>query len=161
MNLSLRMYSIGFRTGTTSATANHAVAGLWNPSSTKVVRLFEAWLTNTQAAVDDVGLIRTSARGSSPSATKTPTANSSWDQDAAAPPSGVVLDLGAFGTQPTLAPSNAAILLRATNLAASLGAGYVWIFDEYGLAIPPGSGVAIITPTGVAISGDVEFKWGE
>lgn|SRR3990167_3004161 len=149
-------YAIGGRTAATAATANHAAAALWNPSSTKAIRLREVWVFKTAATVDNHGISRITARGT-PGSTVTPSATTAFDTPRIAPQSGALLDLAAYTVQPTLG----GLLLARANLPAAIGAGFIWVFAEP-IIIPPGEGMALITPEAVILQpSDVTFVWDE
>lgn len=149
-------YAVGGRTVATAATANHAAAGLWNPSATKAIKLRELWAFKTVATVDNHGLRRITTRGTAGS-TVTPDATTSFDTPRIVPQSGVLLDLAAYTVQPTLV----GVLLARANLPAAVGAGFIWVFAEP-VVIPPGEGLALITPEAVILQpSDVVFVWDE
>lgn len=157
---SLRRYSVANRTGTTAATQNHAVINFYNPSSDKVVRIYEIEWVKTAAVADHFALIKTSTAGT-PAATITPTATSNWDSDPVAPISGFVCHLGPFSAQPSLTGANH---LRRTNLIGAVGVGFLWLFDKRPLDLPPGVGAAIIVPANINIAiqaGDFTVVWEE
>lgn len=157
---SLRRYSVANRTGTTAATENHAILNIWNPATTKVVRLVEIEWIKTAAVADNFALIKTSTAGT-PAATITPTASSDWSIDPQAPASGLLCHLGPFSAQPSLVGANH---LRRTNLPGSIGVGFLWLFDKTPLDIGPGAGVAVIVPANINIAiqaGDFTVIWEE
>lgn len=149
-------YAVGGRTVATAATANHAAAALWNPSTTKAIKLREVWVFKTAATVDNHGLRRITARGTAGS-TVTPDSSTSLDTPRITPQSGALLDLAAYTVQPTLT----GVLLSRANLPAAIGAGFIWVFAEP-IIIPPGEGLALITPEAVILQpSDVTFVWDE
>lgn len=149
-------YSVGGRTAATAATANHVGAGLWNPHASKAIKLRELWVFKTVATADNHGLRRITARGT-PGSTVTPDITTAFDTPRIAPQSGTLLDLAAYTVQPTLT----GVLLARANLPASIGAGFIWVFAEP-IIIPPGEGLAIITPEAVILQpSDVTFVWDE
>jgi len=140
-------WSIGGRGLATAATANHVLAQLWNPSSTVPIFVTGVSLAQTGAVVSNSNLTRSSARGATPTSTKTPTIASDWERKII-PPSVSVLELATFATQPTLDGEP----LFKWNEAATIGAGFIVPFetkDIPGIKILPGAGLCISTPVAV------------
>lgn len=152
------MYSVRGRTTATAATADHAIAQLWNPHATQRIKVisFALFKTTTGTAADSLRLRRSSGRGATPSSTVTPGIENHSER-AVAPPSGVLLDMGAFGTQPTLV---AASELGPDWIAAAFAAAGINYAIPGGIVVPPGTGLVIaqITATAWPISG-VTFVW--
>ena len=149
-------YGVGGRSAATAATANHAAVGLWNPSSTVRLYVVQIHCSKTVATVDNHQLRRISARGTAGS-TVTPAAADSFDARVA-PPSGALLDLAAYSAQPTLISGS----MMRTHLPAAIGAGYMWVFEGNPLVVPPGEGIAIVTPVAVVLQpSDFSFIWEE
>lgn len=140
------------RTTATTATANVAAAGIWNPHATARIRLVEVWIASTTAGVSNLGLIRTSARGTATGRTVVLSENTGNDN---ASVSGVAIDLN-YTVQPTYVSATA--YLGRWNLPAAIGAGVILTFPEPGLAIYAGAGIALVTPTAVILPvSDVTF----
>lgn len=135
----MNAYAVRGRTAATAATANHAIATLWNPHSTKRVKVTEISIFKTAVgtAADALVLQRITARGTAGS-TVTPDIDNSYEADVA-PPSGPLLDLAAFTGQPTLATPP----LKGFVAAAVAASGIVFPLPRE-LVIPPGTGLAII-----------------
>lgn len=150
-------YSVGGRHLATAATANHVGAQLWNPSTTKGIWVTAVAMFQTGGVVSNPALSRTSARGATPTSTVTPDIDNDWDR-AVAPPSGVVLELATFGTQPTLAGPD----LFKANMPAAIGSGFMVPFAGRGIFVPSATGLAIYTPVAVILQpADVTFFWEE
>lgn len=148
---------VGGRNAATAATANHVAACLWNPHASIRLRVYEISWSKTVATADNMALVRTSTRGT-PGSTVTPTIDNETDR-AVAPPSGALLDLGAYTAQPTLL--NSGTPLWRWNLPAAVGSGFMLSLPEE-LEIPPGGGLAIITPVATILQpADVSFAWAE
>lgn len=149
-------YAVGGRSLATAATADHVAALLWNPSATKSIQVREIWVFKTVATLDNHQLRRASSAGATPTTTVTPTIVNDFQRELA-PPSGALLYLGTFGTQPTLE----AVALARANLPAAIGAGFIWVFAE-AITVKPGAGLAISTPTAVILQpSDFTFVWDE
>lgn len=133
---------VGGRSAATAATAGHVAMQVWNASATRRIEIEELHCAITTAGVANLALRRTTVRGT-PGSTVTPDSDNSYQRDAA-PPSGFVLDLAAFTVQPTVDASD----IRRWNLPGAIGAGIIWVFSVP-LIIPPGTGLAIATPTAV------------
>lgn len=153
----MRGFSVGGRTVLTAATANHAGATLWNPSTSKSLYVTQLSWAKTAAVADNIGIVRSTARGTAGSSVATAQQND-FDFDAA-PPSGAVLDLAVYPVQPTLA-SATAYMIR-WNLPAAIGSGVIMPFPDQ-IEIPAGTGLTIVTPPAVALqAADVTFWWRE
>lgn len=129
---------IAGRSAATAATANHAVAAIWNPSSSLRIRVTELSFVAQGAAPtagNSLQVRRITARGTAGS-TLTPTIANDTDR-IVAPVSGVVVDLAAYTVQPTL---DTGVAMWQWNLAAVIGSGVVLPFE---VTIPPGAGLAI------------------
>lgn len=150
-------YSTGGRSASTAATADQAGAALWNASTAKSIFAKEIHWFKTSATADGLQVIRTTNRGTTPGSTVTPDIDNDYNR-AVAPVSGALLDLAAWATYPTVAGPP----LARTNLPAAVGAGVMWVFGGDGIAIPQSTGLAVATPTALAlIAGDVTFVWEE
>lgn len=138
-------YIVNGKTAATAGTIDHAIAGVWNPSSSKRIKLTEMHIfKQAVGAADEPVLRRATARGTAGS-TVTPTSVNEVEQ-VAAPPSGFLLDLAAYTVQPTLAASP----LHGAVIPAAIGAGIMWTFPDFGLEIPAGQG--IILTAGIALA---------
>lgn len=137
-------YFVGGRmNAATAATLRHAAAQIWNPSTVRTIMLHEIWVVITTAGVANLALARSTARGATPGATVTPDIDNEISR-AVAPASAFVLELAAFGTQPTVDASD----LARWNLPAAIGAGVILPLRRP-INIPPASGLCLITPTAV------------
>lgn len=138
----------------TAATIDHALASVWNPSATKRIYLVECSYCAQAAPAGTSGLYlrRITARGTAGS-TATPAAPNSEENDAV-PDSGFLLDLAVFTVQPTLAAAPGMGL--SWNLAAVIGSGFVYPIAGRGIAIPPGTGIALLNHAATIVpAGDV------
>lgn len=141
------------RTVATAATANHVAAQIWNPHATLRITVTEMHCAITTAGLANLGLARSTARGTAGS-TITPAIQNEAGREVA-PPSGLLLDLAAFTVQPTLDSST--LYLDRWNLPAAIGAGVILPFVP-GLVIPPGAGLCLLTPPAVIFpASDVTF----
>ena len=141
----------------TAATADHAIAALWNPDSLKRITLFEVGLFKTAVgtAADSLYLARITTKGT-PGSTVTPDADNAWNGDDV-PASGAVLDLAAYSVQPTKGTPS----LFGWVAAAVAASGFVWPTPR-GISIPPGTGLALCQRAATIwpIS-EVYFAWEE
>ena len=152
----MNRYSASGRSLATAATANHCAAQLWNPSTTVSIFVHEIHFVQTAAVVSNLVVQRSSARGAAPTATVTPDIDNDYEHGLA-PPSGAVLELATFGTQPTLATPP----LLAWNLPAAIGSGLMWVFSRP-IRVKPGAGICIATPVAVILQpGDCTVVWDE
>src|SRR6266576_3693993 len=93
-------YGVSSVTVATAATADLAIASLWNASTTRSIALKEVHVFKTTAGAADIAKIRRiSARGT-PGSTITPTIVNDYDR-ALAPASGALLDLNVYTVEPT------------------------------------------------------------
>lgn len=130
-------YVRGF-TAATAATADHAIAQLWNPSGTKRIRALEIGIfkAGAGAANDSLYLCRTTTIGTVGS-TVTPDADNSAEGDVA-PDSGATLGLAAYTVQPTKATP----ALYGWVAPVVAGAGII-IPLARPIVIPPGTGLCL------------------
>lgn len=130
-------YVRGF-TAATAATANHAIASLWNPHASRRINVVEVGIfkAGAGAANDSIYIVRSTTRGTAGS-TVTPDADNSSLADSTNP-SGSLLDLAAFSVQPTLASPP----MYGWVAPAVAGAGIIIPFPR-GIIIPAGTGLVI------------------
>jgi len=151
------MYSVRGRSAATAATADHAIAALWNPHATariKIVSFAVFKQGGAGTAGDSIRLRRITARGT-PGSTVTP-GIAQHSERGIAPPSGALLDLAAYSVQPTLDTVDLGIGWTAP---AVQGAGIVLPVPG-GLVLPPGSGVAIVQVAATAWpASEITFYW--
>lgn len=152
------MYIVRGRNAVTSATANHALAQLWNGHSTQRIRCVQ-FSVHARTAPDPAAafrLKRSTERGTAGS-TVTPDIDNHSER-AAGPTSGVVLDLSNFSTQPTLAAAELGPEYQAGAAAAS-----EFTYDiPGGIVIPPGTGLVIAQVAAVAfVASTIHFVWFE
>lgn len=138
------IYYVGGRmNAATAATLRHCAAQLWNPDAADRINVQEIWVCDTAASVANIALARSTARGATPGATVTPDLDNAINRGKV-PNSASVLELAAFGTQPTMDASD----LFRWNLPAAIGAG-VQLPLGRPIEVPPGTGLCVITPTAV------------
>ena len=130
----------------TAATIDHAIASVWNPHATKRIWLHE--LSIFAAAAPGAGsgfeLRRITTKGT-PTATITPDADNSHE-DATAPVSGWVLDLGPFTAgQPTLQTPPFFGFVFAAVAASGI------ILPLRRIGIPPGTGIALVNRAAIIV----------
>lgn len=152
------MYTAGGRmNAVTDAAANSILAQLWNPSSTRSIEVVRCSVGKTAAGGnEELGPVRTSARGATPGSTITPGIAQHHGR-AVAPPSGAVIETSNFATEPTIDGVNIAERVMAIALIAWT---MVWQFPEPILVLP-GAGFAIaelVTTTAVPVC-NVTFSW--
>lgn len=153
----MRTFSLGGRSVITTAVANQAGGQLWNPSTNRSMYLTAFAWAKTAAVVDNLALLRSSARGATPNNTVTAVLANDLDGDQA-PPSGALLDMGAFGTDPT---KTATVPGFRWNFPATIGSGVILTLPRP-IRIAPGSGLCWVTPTTVALQpADLTVWWDE
>lgn len=132
------MYSVRGRNSATAATADHAVAALWNPHATQRIMVVQ-WQLFCQTA-PGAGLAyrfrRITTRGT-PGSTVTPDRNN-HSIYGVAPPSGALLDLGAYSVQPTEAGEFAGSYVPAAIIASGI------VLNLGNIEVPPGTGLALV-----------------
>jgi hypothetical protein len=149
-------FSVAGRSADTAATADHVAGALWNPSSNVPLFIAEAHIFLVGATISNVGLIRTSTRGT-PGSTVTPDLDNNYSRQAA-PLSGALLDLAAYSAQPTVQGP----YMKRGSMAAAQGAGFIWVFGKDGIKVPPGTGIALATPVAVILQdSDITWVWDE
>lgn len=155
----MAVYSVSGVTVVTAAAINNGIAALWNPSTTRRIKVLEAGVYKNGITGIRVRLTRVSARGT-PGSTVTPDADNSWEGGDDVPASGALLDLAAYTVQPTIMGTSLNSSLTS-NASGSGGTGYVWTSPE-GWWVPPLRGFAILTLQANAwpIS-EVYFVWEE
>lgn len=132
--------------GTTASAlaANVIIAQLWNPHASRRIKVVEVSYGisgDTGSSTVDWVIQRTSARGATPAATATPGAVDA-DDNAAAPPSGAVLEFATFGTPPTaVSPPLYAPLVQV--MAATATQPFFLAPFPRGIWVPPGTGLAV------------------
>lgn len=150
-------WSIAGRTANTAATANHVAAQLWNASSTRTIWVTAIGWSKTAATADQVAMKRSTARGTVPTTTITPTIASDWEREIV-PPSTAVLELSTFTTQPTLE----GVALFQYSLPAAQASGFILPFetkDLQGIKVIPGAGICLYTPVATILqASDVFFN---
>jgi hypothetical protein len=146
-------YSVGGRSAATAATANHAGAQLWNPDSVRSLWVTQISWAKTVATADNLGLVRSTARGT-PGSTVTPTVQND-DEFEEVDAVGALLDLAAFSAQPTL--SSATAYKFRWHLPAAIGSGFVLPLPNR-IRVRPGNGLVLVTPPATILQpADVTF----
>jgi hypothetical protein len=147
-------YSVAGRSADTAATANHVAAQLWNPDANTSLYVVEVQWFLVGATVSNAAIARSTARGATPGTSVTPDGDNAYNRPADTPPSGPVLELAAFGTQPTLATP----AMYQGSAPAAQGAGYIWSFRDPGIEVPAGTGLCVYTPVAVILQ-DSDFTF--
>jgi hypothetical protein len=150
-------YRISGTTVATAATDAHAVCALWNPHSTKRIRVTEIDLVAVAApgAGAGVELRRITVRGTAGSSITAAIQNA--DERDIAPPSGAILDLATYTGQPTL-EANAD---WTWVLGAVIGSGFIYPIPR-GIVIPPGAGLALVNRAAIIVPAcEVTYVWDE
>ncbi len=151
----MRQFSGAVRSTATAATINVAGAQLWNPG-TRSIWLTQIGWAKTVATVDNIALLRSSARGT---VTSLAAVQSNDNEYQSAPFSTAGMDI-----TPTVQPTyvSATAYLFRFNLGAAVGAGFIWNVPRDGIEIPPGAGLAVVTPVAVVLQpADCIFVWNE
>ena len=132
----------------TAATANHCAAQLWNPSGSKSIYVNAVSWFHTVGTADFSALGISTARGATPNNTQTPDADNDYNQEVT-PDTATVLEMGTFGTQPTIATPR----LFGVPFGAAVGAGVIVPLgeDRNGFRVKPGNGMVIFTPVATAL----------
>lgn len=139
-----KYYEVSGASAATAATADNAVASIWNPSTAKRIQVAEIHIAKTTAgAADRPKLRRISARGTA-STTVTAGAGHDCSGDQVAPVSGFLLDV-AYSVQPTFKTGDG----RQFTVPAAIGAGLMWVF-QVGVEIAEGEGLSICTGSALA-----------
>jgi hypothetical protein len=137
----VRRYSVRGLTGSTAAAGSLCIVQLWNNDATKILSIVELGCFKTGITAGNTwGIFRTTARGT-PGSTVTPDGDNCWDGDAESPPSGALLDLGAFSAEPTRA-SPGYEGNRYAGGTGSAGAGGQFVWPE-GIDLRPGTGLML------------------
>lgn len=138
-------YYVNGTTAATAATDQHAIAEIWNPSSTRTIQLLEVAVVVFAAPGAGAGFLirRSSARGTAGSTVTPGTAEHSRNE--AAPDSAFVLDLAAFTVQPTLVAGD----LSGWVFAAVTASGIVLPLPR-GIEILPGAGLCLVNRAAIA-----------
>jgi len=134
------LHRVSGTTAATAATDQHAIAGVWNPHSTKRVWILEASLVAFAAPGAGAGFVlrRTSARGTAGSSV-TSAAVHSLESPGTASQSGFILDLATYSVQPTITSGD----LDAWVYAAVAASGLLKPYPE-GIEVGPGTGVVLV-----------------
>lgn len=154
----MRFFSVAGRSANTAATADHVAAQLWNPDATRGLWVVEIHVQKTSTATaDSHGIVRSSARGATPTTTVTPDLDNDFEREVT-PDTGAVLELATFGTQPTLATP---YLYRGV-LPAAIGSAVQYVFPGDGIKVPFGTGLCVATPVAVILmASDFTFVFHE
>ncbi len=147
-------FRIADKPAATTSTVNHAMAALWNPSTTVQLRVDVIEICTTTAVAIEVAVRRISARGT-PGSSVTSTINNAHGQEVA-PPSGAILDKAAYSVQPTAIAND----LCRFQLPAAIGSAMIWQFREP-IEINPGQGLALVSVVAALAAPVVSFGWDE
>ena len=146
---------MGARTQSALASPDDTIGELWNPGSSriKVYRCVFASTTGGSATIE-LAVQRATAKGTA-AGTVTPDADNDWDRFAS-PPSGTTLEMGNFSTEPTLDTS------MMWKMYAGSGNGSSWWVEwPFGIVVPGGTGLCVVSKSADATTGDVTFVWSE
>lgn len=133
-----------------------AYANFWVPTRRAKIREIGIFNSSATTTLVQLQLIRTTARGTQ-TTTVTPTAAANAQDIADLGPTAVIDT--AWSVQPTLA----AIPMRMTDVAGTVGSGLIWNWQSDGeLIVPIGGGIALQNASGstTAII-RAYFVWGE
>jgi hypothetical protein len=153
----MAVYSVRGLSVATAASADQAVANLWNPDSTKRLTVLELGLSKTGAgtAADSLYVARTTTRGTQV-VTATPDGDNTWLNDGETPPSGAVLD-----TDWSAEPTKQSPGLFGWAASAVAGSGFVWPTPR-GIIVNPGTGLCIVSRAATAWPvSEAYFVWEE
>jgi hypothetical protein len=133
-------HRISGTTAATAATDQHAIAAIWNPSSTVTIAVREISVVAFAAPGAGAGFVvrRISGRGTAGSSVTSAAANCLGFARTASQ-SGFILDLATYSIQPTLIAGD----LDAWVLAAVAASGIVKPYPE-GIDVPAGEGLVIV-----------------
>ena len=153
------MYTVRGRSAATAATADHALASMWNGHSTQRIKIVSFAVFKqggAGAAGDSIRFRRITGRGTAGSTVSPGIQNHSTR--VVAPVSGVVLDLAAYSVQPTL---DSLDLGFGWTAPAVQGSGIVYPIPG-GIEIGPGAGLTIIQVAATAWpASEITFSWAE
>lgn len=151
-------HRISGTTAASAATADHAIAAIWNPSSTVTITVYEIAVVAFAAPGAGAGFLvrRLSARGTAGSSVTSAIGHClSWARTASQ--SGFILDMAAYSVQPTLITGD----LDAWVFAAVTASGIIKPYPE-GIEVPAGEGLAIINRAAIAFpTSEVSFAVSE
>jgi hypothetical protein len=147
------MFNVRGRSAATGF-ADEVAAQIWNPHATQRIMLVEFMVVKQAAGAvtDSVRLQRSTVRGT-PASTVTPDIDNHFERSIA-PPSGALLDLADFSTEPTLDAS----ALGPTFILSQRGSMVSYAFPG-GHVVPPGTGIAISTVAANFPISEVTFTW--
>jgi hypothetical protein len=134
--------------GTTASAfgANALIAQLWNPHASRAVRVLEVFWGisgDTGSSTLQHNISRSTARGATPTSTVTPGAVDA-DDNLSAPPTGTVLEMGVFGTPPTLATPPLCSPMVHPMFATNTQPFWHALFPySGGIVVPPSGGLVI------------------
>lgn len=153
-----RYFAVGGRSANTAATQDHVAAQLWNPDSVRSLWVVEIHIQkSTTATADSHGVVRSSAKGTTPTVTVTPDLDNDFVREIT-PDTGALLELATFASQPTLATP----YMYRGNLPAAIGSAVQYVFPGDGIKVPPGTGLCIATPVAVVLmASDFTFVFQE
>lgn len=151
-------YAVSGRNELSGSSANVSVgAVLWNPHAS--ISLFVSALSffTGSAAVADIGITRSSSRGT-PVASITPDLDNDFARRIA-PISGAVIDHNFGANNPTLVTTSP--YLAIGYCVAVIYSGFSFVFNKP-IEVPAGTGLALVTQVASVIpAGNVTFVWDE
>ena len=150
----MEYYVVGLGGPVATAGADECFSALWNPSSTRRIKMLSCtlYMRDFDIAGNTFYVTRITARGT-PGSTVTPNADNSREGDSA-PPSGALLDLAEYSAQPTRAsPELKSPFAFPAGASGAEGSGFLFEAPR-GIWIPPGTGVAICEKNGNTFGGN-------
>ncbi len=150
----MALHRISGTTAASAATDAHAIAAIWNPSSTVTIAVREISVVAFAAPGAGAGYLvrRISARGTAGSSVTSAIGNAlGWARTASQ--SGFILDLAAYTVQPTLITGD----LDAWVFAAVAASGIIKPYPE-GIDVPAGEGLVLVNRAAIAFpTSEVSF----
>lgn len=139
-------YAASIKNAASAATAGLVLIQIWNPSTSKRIKVLQIHTAKvTAGAADEPVIRRSTAIGATFATTVTPTSVYEYEQ-IAAPPSAFVIHGALITTPPTLAAGE----LHGFVISGAIGAGMMWVFDDNGIEVPASSGLCVVTGTALA-----------
>ena len=147
-------WRISGTTAASAATDQHAIAAMWNPSSTKAFRIYEIAVVAFAAPGAGAGfLVRRSTTRGTEGSSVTLAAVHDLERGSTAPQSGGILGLAAYTGQPTLTTGE----LFGWVFAAVTASGIILPFPE-GIEVGPGAGLVLVNRAAIAFpTSEVSF----
>jgi hypothetical protein len=136
------MYSVR-GVGVSGAGAGSVAFGLWNPHSTQIIKLKRIVLSvQAGASSGTIAIFQRSSTRGTPASTVTPDISTDGKRGAG-PPSGALLDLGAFTVQPTLDTDELFSFVQLGGTSGGDADFTQYDFQGEGFYIPPATGLCL------------------